>query len=132
MSGEPDAGIDRTLEEWAEAFAAGDIDALVGLVTEDAEFWPPGQPALVGRAAARAAFRSFYDRFEATQRFEELERWVTPPTALLRGIEHNRVMPRDGGDEIVQRQRAFSFLRLEADGRWRFARGITTPPPPAG
>jgi ketosteroid isomerase-like protein len=49
-------GIDLTLQEWALAFAAGDSDRLVSLVTADAEFWSQEAPPILGRTALREAF----------------------------------------------------------------------------
>lgn len=122
-------GIDRTVREWARAFAAGDVGALAALVTEDAEFWTQGAPPLVGRSALEAAFKAFFARFVAVQEFTELERSVAGEWAFLRGEEKNLLRPRDGGDPVEHRQRAFSVLRLGADGRWRFARGMTNQGP---
>ena len=41
------------------------------------------------------------------------------------GIERTRAMPRAGGDAVEIVQRGWTMARRGADGRWRFARGIT-------
>jgi len=53
--------------------------------------------------------------------------------AFVRGVETNRLRARDGDASIERTQRAFSVLRRGADGRWRFARGMTRfrPAPPS-
>jgi uncharacterized protein (TIGR02246 family) len=118
-------GIDRTLSEWSTAFLNGNIDALVSLVVEDAEFWTHGMPAIVGRPALREAFSTFFDAYSAVQEFEEIERFIGEGWALLRGTEFNTLTPTGGGDPVEYTQRALSVLRLDSDGRWRFARGMT-------
>jgi uncharacterized protein (TIGR02246 family) len=118
-------GIDRTLSEWATAFSTGTVDALVSLVVEDAEFWTHGMPAVVGRPALRKAFSTFFSAYSAVQVFDEKERLIGDGWALLRGIEVNTLTAAGGGDPVEYTQRAFSVLRLDSDGRWRFARGMT-------
>lgn len=118
-------GIDRTLSEWSAAFATGDIDSLVSLVIEDAEFWTHGMPAIVGRPALREAFSAFFNAYSAVQVFDERERLIGEGWALLRGVEFNTLTPVGGGDPLEYTQRAMSVLRVDPDGRWRFARGMT-------
>jgi uncharacterized protein (TIGR02246 family) len=118
-------GINRTLSEWSTAFSTGNIDALVSLVVEDGEFWTHGMPAIVGRRALREAFATFFSAYSAVQAFDEKERLIGDGWALLRGIEFNTLTPAGGGDPVEYTQRALSVLRLDSDGRWRFARGMT-------
>lgn len=121
--------IDRTLAEWASAIAEGDLAILASLVTQDAEFWTQGAPALVGRHAVVEAFRPFFERYKLSQGFKVQERWVGSDWAFLRGVELNTLEPRDGSPRREVKQRAFSLLRREGDGRWRFARGMTNQAP---
>ena len=126
---EANAGIDRTLRDWAIALADGDLGRVSSLVTEDAEFWTQGAPPLIGRSAVETAFKPFLDGHKFSQRFEEQERCLGPGWCLLRGVELNTLEPRSGGPPREVRQRAFTVLRRESDGRWRFARGITNQGP---
>ena len=121
--------IDVTLRQWASALAEGDLPLLASLVTEDAEFWTHGAASLVGRDALVEAFRPFLEEHTLRQSFEVQERCLGHDWALLRGVETNVLEPRNGGEERVVRQRAFSMLRREGDGRWRFARGMTNQGP---
>jgi uncharacterized protein (TIGR02246 family) len=123
------AGIDRTLAEWARAIDEGDIVLMSGLVTEDAEFWTQGAAPLVGRSAVASAFKPLLEAYRFSQRFDVRERCLGPDWCLLRGVESNVLEPRNGGPRQEVKQRAFSLLRRESDGRWRFARGITNQGP---
>ena len=131
VEGDPEAvaAIGETFLHWREAMSQGDIDGLVALVAEDAEFWSHGQAPIVGRAALREAFSGVFSRFTLEQDFECVEVIAADDWALVRGTEVNRLTPKSGGDPAVQRQRAFSVLRREPDGVWRFARGMTNTPP---
>jgi uncharacterized protein (TIGR02246 family) len=116
--------IDRLFLEWMEAGKRGDVAAVVSLVTEDAEFWTHGAPAVKGRQAVAAMMEGFFAGFHFEQSFEALERIVVDGWAFVRGFELNRVTPK-GGETVEIRQRAFMVLRRDEDGRWRFARGMT-------
>jgi len=120
--------IEETFDDWRAAVGAGDLDAVAGLVTEDAEFWSHEQAPLVGRSAVREAFAAALERWAWDQAFECRELIVAGGHALVRGVEVNRLEPRDGGESRVHRQRAFSILREGEDGVWRFARGMTNAP----
>lgn len=122
-------GIERLLADWAVAVRRKDLDALLRLVAPDAEFWSHGAPALRGHAAIRETFRAFFERFDLEQGFESVELLVRGDLAVLRGVEHNHLVPADGGPPVEQTQRAVSVLARGADGRWLFARGITNLPP---
>ena len=121
--------IDRTLAEWAAAIAKGDVALICSLVTEDAEFWTHGTAPLVGRYAVESALKPLLEAYRFSQRFDEQERCLGPDWSLLRGVEYNTLEPRKGGPRREVKQRAFSVLRRESDGRWRFARGITNQGP---
>jgi uncharacterized protein (TIGR02246 family) len=122
-------GIDLTFQEWALAFAAGDSERLVSLVTADAEFWSQEATPILGRTALRETFDEFFAQFSAEQRFIEVERLVQSDWAIIRGLEVNTLTPAGGSEVTEVRQRAFSVLRCENDGRWRFARGMTNQGP---
>lgn len=117
--------IEQTLSAWATAIRDADMDALGALVTEDAEFWTHGAAPLKGPKALIEAFEPFFAQFEMQQDFTLQELIVLDQYAFMRGFEVNRLLPRDGGETVEVRQRAFSLLRREQDGRWRFARGMT-------
>ena len=134
VEGNADAvsAIEDTFVRWEEALVAGDVEAALDLVAEDAEFWSNTQPPLVGRSALRDAFAPLLAAYTLRQEFECVELIAAEGWALVRGTEVNRLTPKAGREEIVQRQRAFSVLRREADGAWRFARGMTNLPPDQG
>ncbi len=117
--------IDDLLSKWNEAMRRSDIAALASLVTEDSEFWSPGQPPLAGREAVRQSFDNLFKNYKMQQVFDEKERIDFGDSVLLRGSEHNLVTPRKGVGETTIHQRIFTLARRDADGVWRFARGIS-------
>ena len=119
-----DVEIDALFAEWKAAVASSDPARILALITDDAEFWTHGAPALGGRDAAEALYRDFFKKYELRQDFEEIERIVAGEFAFIRGTESNVLTPKDGGAPVEVKQRAFTILRKE-HGRWRFARGMT-------
>lgn len=121
-------GIDGLYAAWADAFRRGDVDAVLDLLTPDYVLWAPGA-APVGREALRPALERAFAAYEVEPRFEREDLLEDHGLALDCGWDVQHVRPRAGGDPQVRRQRVFVALRLGADGRWRFARGMSQPGP---
>jgi uncharacterized protein (TIGR02246 family) len=117
-------GIDDLFAAWKDATRRADIEKILDLVTEDAEFWTQGAAAVKGRDAVRKLYEQFASAYSIEQDFEEIERIVEGDHAFIRGREHNVVTPR-GGQPVKVMQRAMMIIRRGTDGRWRFARGMT-------
>jgi len=122
--------IEKILRAWADGVRRMDVKALTELITEDAEFWSRGAAPIIGRAAVTRMLEDFFSRYSMEQEFQVQELILTPEWAFLRGRELNLLTPRGGGDVIRHSQRAFSVLRRDSDGAWRFARGMTNGLPP--
>jgi uncharacterized protein (TIGR02246 family) len=119
-----DSAIEQLFQNWSEAVRRGDAQALRDLMTEDAEFWAQGTAPLKGPDETIARMATFFQGYGLHQVFERKEIVVSGDLAFVRGMEVNRVIPRDGAPLEV-RQRAFSILFRGPDGAWRFARGMT-------
>lgn len=129
METNAEEAIDTLFREWAEAGRRGDARAMAHLVTEDAEFWSQAAPPLKGRDEVVTRMTAFFETYEIDQGFERQELVISGDLAFVRGMEINRVTPRDGAPALEIRQRAFSVLFREPDGTWKFARGMTHKPP---
>lgn len=127
-----DVAIEKLFHEWAEAGRRGDAHAMARLITEDAEFWSHGAAPLKGRDEVVSRMTTFFDGYEIDQGFERQEIVISGDLAFVRGMEINRVTPRDGAPAMEIRQRAISILFREPDGTWKFARGMTNKAPDAG
>lgn len=124
------AAIARLRAAWMRAVAVGDAEALRDLLTDDYEVWANAAPPIVGVEGAIAAMRGALARFRIDQRFDAIETIVAGDWAFERGVESMRVTPLAGGEPHDASQRALLVLRRGADGRWRFARGMTNQLPP--
>jgi uncharacterized protein (TIGR02246 family) len=123
--------VEHLRDDWVRAIAAHDADALRQLLTDDYEVWAHGAPAIHGVDAAVAAMRGALESYDIVQAFEPLETVVCGDWAFERGIESMTVTPAGGGPARSASQRALLILRRAADGRWRYARGMTNGLPPS-
>ena len=117
--------IDQLFADFSDALRRGDCDTLADLVTDDAEFWSPGAAAIRGREHVRTMMREACEKYSVERWWEEIERVTGDDFAVSVGIEKTRAVPREGGDPVEITQRGWTMARRGADGRWRFARGIT-------
>ena len=123
--------IDAVRDAWIAVVATGDASGLADLVTPDYEVWAHGAPTLSGPEMVVATMGAALARFSVTQAYEPAETIVAGDWAIQRGIERLRVEPKGGGPAQEHTQRALVVLHRGADGRWRYARGMTNGLPPA-
>jgi uncharacterized protein (TIGR02246 family) len=115
---------------WHRSTAAGDVDTVLGLMTEDVVFLVAGQPPMSGRAAFERGLRGLLagHRIESTQQVREVQ--VDGDLAYSWTELSVRVVPLAGGDAPAARSgRALSILRRQQDGRWRLIRDANLLPP---
>lgn len=120
--------IDVLYAEWGEAMRAGNVSAVMSMLTEDYLLVPNGGVPQ-SRAMLAPRLTAAFLAYEVESTFECEERIVDGALAFERGWDVQRVRPRNGGEEIVQRQRVFLVLRRGSDGKWRFARGMSNAAP---
>src|SRR5947208_1085103 len=113
--------VDQLFADFTDALRRGDCDALADLVTDDAEFWTPGVPAMRGRDHVRVAMREACEKFVVERTWDEIERVAGDDFAVSVGVERTRTTPRGGGEPIEVVQRGWTMARRGVDGRWRFA-----------
>ena len=122
--------IDATHDRWREAYRRGDVEAVLALLTDDYCLWAPGrEPIAVAELEAR--LRAAFDAYDCSPSFERIELLTAGDLAIDIGWDVQHLTPRTGGTPIVQKQRVCVVLRREADGVWRYARGMVQPGPPA-
>jgi len=119
------AAIDALRDRWVAVVASGDVRELADLVTPDYEVWTHGAPALAGPHAVVSTMSAVLTRYSVSQSYEPIETVIAGDWAFQRGLERIRVVPKGGGAPQETTQRALLILRRGADGRWRYARGMT-------
>lgn len=116
---EDERKIRELVEAWMAASKAGDISAVLALMTDDVIFMTPGRPPFGKQdyAANSEQMRDF--QLDGRTDIEEIE--VFGDRAYIRN--HIRVTLTKAGEPPLRMSGyTLGILRKEADGRWRLTR----------
>ena len=117
--------IETLNKDWLAAEAQKDIAKLLTLVTDDVVFLPINWPAVVGKQAVEAMYRIFFDRFSVVEHTTSVsEVRVCDDWAFVWGSEKLILTPKAAGASVELNGYGMSILQRDAQGVWRFARGI--------
>jgi uncharacterized protein (TIGR02246 family) len=107
---------------WHSATAAGDVDTVLGLMTDDVVFLVAGRPPMRGRDAFERGLRGLLaqHRIESSGGIKEIG--ISGSLAYCWSELSVRVTPLSGGNATTRAGDALSILRKQADGSWRVAR----------
>ena len=107
---------------WMAATKAGDVDTVLGLMTDDVVFLVPGRPPM-GKAefaaAARAQASGDAPRFDGSSDIQEVQ--VAGDWAWLWSRLRVVVTPADGSPRLQREGHTLTVLR-RSQGRWLLAR----------
>lgn len=116
---EDDRAIREVIAAWMRASAEGDIDTVLGLMTDDVVFLVPGREPF-GKAAFAAASQGMQGmRLDGKSDVREIE--VAGDWAYARSYLEVSITP-PGGTAVRRKGYTLSIFRKGADGRWRLAR----------
>ena len=111
--------IRQLVETWMTASKSGDVDAVLGLVTDDVVFLVPGAEPFGRERFAEGANAMKGMAINGRNDIQEIE--IAGSWAWLRGHVTVTMTPPNGA--ALQRSGAtLSIFRKGADGRWRLAR----------
>ena len=114
------AALMQTSRDWAVAAGSGDIERALSFWSDDAIVMPPGQPAIVGKAAIREFLRqtSAIPGFSITWEPEYVNVANNADVGYM--VERNRMTFADEtGAARVQLGKAVTIWRKDSTGRWR-------------
>ena len=115
-------------EGWLRVAGAGDADAYMTYLTDDAVIidMTQGQPPVVGRQAIHPWVRDFFNRFTFTWAEQSQDIVVVGDTAFRRYTGVATFTPKQGGEPSRNDRRYLDVLRRGADGRWRVSHHVFT------
>jgi uncharacterized protein (TIGR02246 family) len=111
--------IRELIATWMAASQAGDIETVLGLMTDDVVFMVPGREPFGKEAFAAASQGMKGVRMEGTSEIRELN--VHGDWAYLRNHIVLTIIP-PGGEPMRRTGYTLTILRKGLDGRWRLAR----------
>ena len=125
-----EAQIHELLTRWMDATRRGDVDTVLGLVTDDVVFLVPGRPPMHKaqfEAGLRAQAGASAPRFDGSAEIEELQ--LAGDWAFARTRLQVTGTPPDGSPPFVRHGYALTVYRKQ-DGQWRLARDANLLGPP--
>jgi ketosteroid isomerase-like protein len=106
------------MERYAAALRSGNVDALVGLYTDNGVFMRENMPAAVGREALRVAYKEVFAALKVDLSFSIQETEVMGDMAWLRSTSKGRVKVLSSGAETVNSFDELVVFRLDQAG-WK-------------
>lgn len=113
--------IRELIARWMQATKDGDLDAVLGLMSEDVVFMVSGQPPFGKQEYAAATRRQQASGLRIEGRSEVLEVQAVGDWAFARTRLRVEIRVGVAGESMVRAGHALSIFRRE-DGRWRLAR----------
>lgn len=104
------------IAQWHRATAAGNVDAVLRLMSKDVVFLVPGKPPMQGRDQFEKGLRALLQshRIESSGKVEEIR--VADDLAYSWTSLTVRVTPLAGGEAVERSGSALSIFRKQADG----------------
>ena len=115
--------IRNVVATWHRATAAGDVEAVLALMTDDATFLGSGRAAMHGRDAFAQALRMLLASHRVESDFTVREVRVSGDLGYAWSDLVVRIVPSAGGGAASERSgSALSIFTRGADGTWRLSR----------
>jgi uncharacterized protein (TIGR02246 family) len=117
--------------QWHRATAAGDVDTVLRLMSEDVVFLVPGKPPMKGRSTFEKGLRALLKSHRVDSSGEVQEVQVSGDLAYCWSLLTVRMTPVSGGDANVRSGSTLSIFRKQASGTWALVRDANLLPPAA-
>jgi len=116
--------IGKFTEEYAQAFMAEDVEAIMGLVTDDFVLLIPDKPPFKGKVQVRKEIERDFETMQVEHlEFSHAEIESTSLLAYTWGTSIAKIQL--DGEEIIIREKYLWVMRRDFDGSWKLARKST-------
>jgi uncharacterized protein (TIGR02246 family) len=126
-----DPALTRAHEDYLAAINANDAEALLALLTDDAVYRPPHEPAVAGKAAIRSWLEGYFRAYRTRWEKATLELVAAADWAMERAAERVTDVPLGGGAAVEDVGKGLIIYRRQADGTWKVARDVWNSDRPA-
>jgi uncharacterized protein (TIGR02246 family) len=110
------------ISRWHSATAAGDVEAVLSLMSEDAVFLTPGAPPMIGKAAFESGLRELLKGHRIRSSADVQEVHVSGDMAYTRTKLQVTIVATSGGAQNDRRGYTLSILRKQGNGKWLLTR----------
>jgi uncharacterized protein (TIGR02246 family) len=121
--------IRNLVTRWHAATATGDVDTILGLMSEDVVFLVPGKPPVKGRSTFEKELRGLLKSHRITSSGDVQEVKVSGDLAYCWTVLRVRMAPLAGGGTSDRSGSTLSIFRKQADGSWALVRDANLLPP---
>lgn len=118
------AAIKKLAKDWSTGWNRSDIETLLSLYTNDPILIPQGQPAVIGKKAIRARYKSFFKEFTVKGKGKIVEVAVSGDLGYFWSSYTLTATPKAGGDQIKGEGRSVFIVKRHDDNSWKIARLI--------
>lgn len=123
------SNIQTLIQNWHDATAQGDVDAVLALMSEDVEFFVAGKKPMKGRDAFAAGLRGLLKTHRIVSSGDVQEVQVSGDLAFAVSLLTVRIIATDSGEESMRSGYALSVFRRQSDGGWLLVRDANLLPP---
>lgn len=109
----------------------GDLEALLGFLTDDFVSLPPGEPPIVGKEAFRSHHQPLFEAFELDIVRQPVETTALGEAVIQWGNGIGSFRPKGGGDAIPLDQKYLYVFKKQSDGSFKIWRAIFNDNAPA-
>lgn len=117
-----DDAIRQLNRDFAAAMNAGDVDALVTMMTDDVVMMPPGAAPVHGAEAVRRTFDEMFEQVVLHETWTSVEVVVDGEHAYDWSRYNVRITARESGESVEEKGQNLFVARREAEGAWKYAR----------
>ena len=115
-----DQAIRQAIDRWMKASAAGDLDAVLSLMTDDVVFMTPGREPFGKNQFAESSRAMTALKVEGESNPVEIK--VLGDWAYVRNHITVKVTPKAGGETRTRTGYTLTIFSRQPDGRWLLAR----------
>lgn len=111
-------------------------DSLLTIVTSDADYMPPDEPAVHGHDALRKWAETMFSQVTVSGRYTSSDVTVSGDLAVARYVGEVTFTPKAGGKPFTDHLKGIHVMKRQPDGSWKIAQDVwnsdapAAPPPP--
>ena len=121
--------IRNLIAEWHRATAAGDVESVLQLMSDDVVFLVAGKPPMEGSASFAEGLRRLLSTHSIVSSGEIQELVVSGDLAYTWTKLDVKIEAKSGGESTSRKGSALSILKKQSDGRWLLIRDANLLPP---